>query len=144
MLSLLLSTLEMMFLTFAIGFFVAGIIKGIAFWADSLDFFSSHQEELKRLKRMRRIRRRTFKLLGIIPSENEESQEPEIEKFYRGENDDFQDDKPQGYYHGVSHGSAELDLMDYYYPNVSKIKILEKQIQDMKEGNENNENSLKK
>lgn len=144
MLSLLLSTLEMMALTFVIGFFVAGIIKGIAFWADSLDFFSSHQEELKRLKRMRRIRHRTFKLLGITPSEIEEPQEPEIEKFYRGENDDFSGSKHQEYYHGVSHGAGDLDLMDYYYPNISKIEILEKQIRDMEVNDENNKNSSKK
>ena len=35
MLSLFISTLEMMGLTFVIGFFVAAVIKGIAFWADS-------------------------------------------------------------------------------------------------------------
>ena len=40
---LFLPTLEMMGLTFAIGFFVAFIIKLIASAADSLDFYSSHQ-----------------------------------------------------------------------------------------------------
>lgn len=38
---LFLPTLEMMGLTFAIGFFVAFIIKLIASAADSLDFYSS-------------------------------------------------------------------------------------------------------
>ena len=43
MLDLLIATLEMMGLTFVIGFFVAFIIKMIAFAADSFDFYSSHQ-----------------------------------------------------------------------------------------------------
>ena len=46
MLSLLLSTLEMMALTFIIGFVVAGVIKLIAVWADSLEFHHSHSDEL--------------------------------------------------------------------------------------------------
>lgn len=49
MLDLLIATLEMMGLTFVIGFFVAFIIKMIAFAADSFDFYSSHQKELLRL-----------------------------------------------------------------------------------------------
>lgn len=49
---LFLPTLEMMGLTFAIGFFVAFIIKLIASAADSLDFYSSHQQELLRLHRI--------------------------------------------------------------------------------------------
>ena len=44
MIHLLLSTLEMVVLTFVIGFFVAGVIKVIAVWADSMDFYSSHQD----------------------------------------------------------------------------------------------------
>lgn len=51
MLDLLIATLEMMGLTFVIGFFVAFIIKMIAFAADSFDFYSSHQKELLRLRR---------------------------------------------------------------------------------------------
>ena len=39
MIHLLLSTLEMVVLTFVIGFFVAGVIKVIAVWADSMDSF---------------------------------------------------------------------------------------------------------
>ena len=48
MLDLLIATLEMMGLTFVIGFFVAFIIKMIAVAADSFDFYSSHQKELLR------------------------------------------------------------------------------------------------
>lgn len=53
MIHLLLSTLEMVVLTFVIGFFVAGVIKVIAVWADSMDFYSSHQDVIIRLKRLR-------------------------------------------------------------------------------------------
>ncbi len=43
MIHLLLSTLAMMGLTFLIGFFVAAVIKLIAYAADSFDFYSSHR-----------------------------------------------------------------------------------------------------
>ena len=48
--SLLLSTLAMMGLTFVIGFFVAGIIKSIANWADFINFYRTHREELHHAK----------------------------------------------------------------------------------------------
>ena len=41
----------MMGLTFLIGFFVAAVIKLIAYAADSFDFYSSHRLELLRLHR---------------------------------------------------------------------------------------------
>ena len=43
MIDLLLSTFAMMGLTFLIGFFVAAVIKLIAYAADSFDFYSSHR-----------------------------------------------------------------------------------------------------
>lgn len=55
MLDLLITTLEMMGLTFVIGFFVAFIIKMIAVAADSFDFYSSHQKELLRLRRLAQV-----------------------------------------------------------------------------------------
>lgn len=55
MYSLLLSTLAMMALTFIIGFFVAGIIKTIANWADFLDFYHSHKEEILNLREKRKV-----------------------------------------------------------------------------------------
>ena len=58
---LLLSTSAMMILTFIIGFLVAGIIKLIAVWADSLDFYNSHQEEIMRLKRLRKYHQKMAK-----------------------------------------------------------------------------------
>ena len=37
-------------LTFIIGFFVAGVIKVIANWADLLNLYNSHKEEIQTLK----------------------------------------------------------------------------------------------
>ena len=56
MLSLLLSTLEMMALTFIIGFVVAGVIKLIAVWADSLEFHHSHSDELMQFGKLNKLR----------------------------------------------------------------------------------------
>ena len=64
---LFLPTLEMMGLTFAIGFFVAFIIKLIASAADSLDFYSSHQQELLRLRRIKKFRQK-MELILHTPS----------------------------------------------------------------------------
>ena len=48
----------MMGLTFLIGFFVAAVIKLIAYAADSFDFYSSHRLELLRLHRWRQHRQK--------------------------------------------------------------------------------------
>lgn len=56
MLSLLFSTLAMMGLTFAIGFFVAGVIKIIANWADLFDFYHTHRAELQHIKQMQKLK----------------------------------------------------------------------------------------
>ena len=67
MIHLLLSTLAMMGLTFLIGFFVAAVIKLIAYAADSFDFYSSHKLELIRLHRWRQHRQKVEKKhWGII------------------------------------------------------------------------------
>lgn len=63
---LFLPTLEMMGLTFAIGFFVAFIIKLIASAADSLDFYSSHQQELLRLRRIKKFRQKMELMLHTL------------------------------------------------------------------------------
>lgn len=48
--NLLLYTVAMMGLTFIIGFFVAGVIKVIANWADFIDFYRLNHQELINLK----------------------------------------------------------------------------------------------
>lgn len=69
MLDLLIATLEMMGLTFVIGFFVAFIIKMIAVAANSFDFYSSHQKELLRLRRLRKLRQKVELMIRDIPIE---------------------------------------------------------------------------
>ena len=65
MIHLLLSTLAMMGLTFLIGFFVAAVIKLIAYAADSFDFYSSHRLELLRLRRWRQHRQKVVPAASV-------------------------------------------------------------------------------
>lgn len=73
MIHLLLSTLAMMGLTFLIGFFVAAVIKLIAYAADSFDFYSSHRLELLRLRRWRQHRQKVERLVRQIPIADEDA-----------------------------------------------------------------------
>ena len=123
MCDLLLSTLEMMGLTFAIGFFVALIIKLIAVAADSLDFDSSHQQELLRLRRLKRLRQKMEVLLHEPATEKNIFGNDTREDFSRGI--DRENEKPQGYYHGVSHGESKTTLLNYYYPEDTHLMYLE-------------------
>lgn len=139
MLSLLLSTLEMMALTFIIGFIVAGVIKLISVWADSLEFH--HNEELSQFSKLNRLRAKIGEILGL-DSVNEDEQtdaDDEREEFRQGVNSDLLHIKPSGYYHGVSHGASHLDLMDYYYPSDTRIMYLKKKEQMIRKNNTNKE-----
>lgn len=115
MMQLLVSTLAMMGLTFLIGFFVAAVIKLIAYAADSFDFYSSHRLELLRLYRWRKYRQKLERYVKQLPLDEDDTLEDTREDFSRGINRDIPGYQ-QGYYHGVSHGAAEQNLMDYYYP----------------------------
>lgn len=125
MLSLLLTTLAMMGFTFLIGFFVAAVIKGIAATADSMEFFSTHQEELQRLRRIKKMRSRLASLLRNRPGLDEPDLEDERENWKQGLNPDVTTIRT-GYYHGVSPGASKMDLIDYYYPD-TKMVYLKKQ-----------------
>ena len=105
MLDLLIATLEMMGLTFVIGFFVAFIIKMIAFAADSFDFYSSHQKELLRLRRLRKLRQKVELMIRDIPMEDNGLLDDKREEFSRGVNRELTD--YHGYYHGVSTGVSK-------------------------------------
>lgn len=130
MLSLFLSTLEMMGLTFVIGFFVAGVIKLIAIWADSLEFHHSHSDELAHFSRLNKLRGKIGEMLGMkILEDDDEQIEDERENFRQGVNTDYPRLKPRRYYHGVSHGVSHLDLMDYYYPQDTHFMFLKKEDQ---------------
>ena len=135
MLSLFISTLEMMGLTFVIGFFVAAVIKGIAFWADSLEYHHSHTAELAQFNKINKVRVKIGELLGLVPPKGTEQLNDEREDFARGENPDLTNMKPGGYYHGVSHGVSQLNLIDYYYPRDTRFMYLKKKEQIMKKRN---------
>ena len=113
MIHLLLSTLAMMGLTFLIGFFVAAVIKLIAYAADSFDFYSSHRLELLRLHRWRQHRQKVEKLVRQIPLETEESMGDYREDFSRGIN--------------RSPGASDETLMDYYYPRDTREFFLKEE-----------------
>ena len=119
MLDLLITTLEMMGLTFVIGFFVAFIIKMIAVAADSFDFYSSHQKELFRL------RQKVELMIRDIPMEEDGLYNDKREEFSRGVNRELSDYR--GYYHGVSAGVSNANLMDYYYPEDTHMMYLKQQ-----------------
>lgn len=130
MLHLLLSTLAMMGLTFVIGFFVAGVIKLIAWIADSMDFYSSHQEELARLRRLRKIHQKVATLITESAIDEIDYNNGERENFSRGI--DKSTDSSRGFYHGVSYGAPRTDLMDYYYPEDTHRLYLRKEEQMMR------------
>lgn len=125
MLDLLIATLEMMGLTFVIGFFVAFIIKMIAFAADSFDFYSSHQKELLRLRRLRKLRQKVELMIRDIPMEDNGLLDDKREEFSRGVNRELTD--YHGYYHGVSTGVSKTNLVDYYYPEDTHMMYLNQQ-----------------
>lgn len=133
MINLLLSTLEMMGLTFAIGFFVAGVIKIIAICADSMTLYHSHNEELAQFSKLNILRAKIGEILGLnVTGKEEDPVDDEREEFRQGINNDLLKIKPSGYYHGVSHGVSHLDLMDYYYPSDTRIVYLKKEEQLMR------------
>lgn len=111
MIHLLLSTLAMMGLTFLIGFFVAAVIKLIAYAADSFDFYSSHRLELLRLRRWRQHRQKVERLVRQIPIADEDALGDSREDYSKGIDRNFTG--YAGYYHGVSPGASENNLMNY-------------------------------
>lgn len=145
MLNLLLSTLEMMGLTFAIGFFVAFIIKLIAIAADSLDFYSSHQKELLRLRRLKKLHQKVEQLMWETPPGTEEYCNAQRGDYSRGI--DRESDSTYGYYHGVSAGASKHNLLDYYYPedihtmflrNAEEVKKNQNKDRSNKQGKQEN------
>lgn len=127
--SLWLSTLAMMGLTFAIGFVVAGVIWLIAYWAGSFEFYSLHQDELKRLKRIRRFHRRSASGWGFFAPLRKDDVDYDLSSYYQGVDDKPWEDPEDAdkFYHETSLGVSDLGLMDFYYPSDAKIAILEHQ-----------------
>ena len=133
---LFLPTLEMMGLTFAIGFFVAFIIKLIASAADSLDFYSSHQQELLRLRRIKKFRQKMEPDTTHPLHARKHLRQRHARRLQPGAT---MKRKPRGYYHGVSHGVSKKNLVDYFYPEDTHIMYLEDAI-----SHRDNKNKTKK
>ena len=125
MLDLLVATLEMIGLTFVIGFFVVFVIKMIAVAADTFVFYSSHQKELDRRRRLRKLRQKVELMIRDIPLEENSLYSDKREEFSRGINRELTDYR--GYYHGVSTGVSQGNLMDYYYPEDTHMMYLREQ-----------------
>ncbi len=140
MLDLLVATFKMMGLTFVIGFFVAFVIKMIAVAADTFDFYSSHQKELDRLRRLRKLRQKVELMIRDIPLEENSQYSDKREEFSRGINRELGDYR--GYYHGVSTGVSQSNLMDYYYPEDTHMMYLHEQ-EEMMYQNKNKKQSNK-
>ena len=107
MIDLLLSTFAMMGLTFLIGFFVAAVI------------------ELLRLHRWRQHRQKVERLVRQMPLPDEGTLGDYREDFSRGINRNVSG--YSGYYHGVSPGASEENLMDYYYPRDTREFFLKEE-----------------
>ena len=101
------------FVRLLIGFFVAAVIKLIAYAADSFDFYSSHRLELLRLRRWRQHRQKVERLVRQIPIADEDALGDSREDYSRGIDRNFTG--YSGYYHGVSPGASENNLVNYYY-----------------------------
>lgn len=139
---LLLPTLGMMALTFAIGFFVAGLIKIMAVWADSLNFYGSHHLELIRLKKIRKIHQRATEAVSHrVAKSYYDFYGDKRDRYSRGLTDDSQSMQTEGYYHENSYGVPDMDLFEYYYPKNTKILFLKEQEQWLASQSKQNENS---
>lgn len=139
MLKLLLATFAMMGLTFVIGFFVAAVIKLIASAADSLDFYSSHQVELQRLRRLKKVRQNVERLLWHNAIAEQDGSGDKREDYSRGINRDII--RYHGYYHGVSPGESDNNLLEYYYPEDTHIVYLEKREEMLQQHKDNSKKS---
>lgn len=103
------------------------MIKLIASAADSLAFYSSHQEELARLKRIRKLHQKVATLITESALSDEEYGSDGREDFSRGVTKHPGDNR--GFYHGVSPGESERGLMDYFYPEDTRTMFLRKEEQ---------------
>lgn len=115
------------------------MIKLIASAADSLAFYSSHQEELARLKRIRKLHQKVATLITESALSDEEYGSDGREDFSRGVTKHPGDNR--GFYHGVSPGESERGLMDYFYPEDTRTMFLRKEEQMLQHDKKNNKTS---
>ena len=155
MFSLLLSTFEMMAITFLIGFVVAGVIKSIAICADSMELHHSSSSEMKAYGRFERLRMKIAEIMEVnVPLDRTEKLvRDERQDYVKGINKDVDeaDEAIEDAAHGVSRGISKFNLMDFYYPRDTRLIFLKRKRAMMKkkpgspedENASSNENELK-
>lgn len=155
MFSLLLSTFEMMAITFLIGFVVAAVIKFIAICADSLELHHSSSSEMKAYGRFERLRMKIAEIMEVnVPLDRTEKLvRDERQDYVKGINKDVDeaDEAIEDAAHGVSRGISKFNLMDFYYPRDTRLIFLKRKRAMMKkkpgspedENASSNENELK-
>ena len=136
MFSLLLSTFEMMAITFLIGFVVAGVIKSIAICADSLELHHSSSSEMKAYGRFERLRMKIAEIMEVnVPLDRTEKLvRDERQDYVKGINKDVDeaDEAIEDAAHGVSRGISKFNLMDFYYPRDTRLIFLKRKRAMMK------------
>ena len=109
MLHILYVTIEMMALTFVIGFVVAAIIKSIAYATDSIEFYNAPKEEIDRLERMR------YKRLKRVKRTFAEENRSWVERDYGISRGRVVQELNDEILKGVSKGRPDFDINQYYY-----------------------------
>lgn len=136
MFSLLLSTFEMMAITFLIGFVVAGVIKSIAICADSMELHHSSSSEMKAYGRFERLRMKIAEIMEVnVPLDRTEKLvRDERQDYVKGINKDVDeaDEAIEDAAHGVSRGISKFNLMDFYYPRDTRLIFLKRKRAMMK------------
>lgn len=136
MFSLLLSTFEMMAITFLIGFVVAAVIKSIAICADSLELHHSSSSEMKAYGRFERLRMKIAEIMEVnVPLDRTEKLvRDERQDYVKGINKDVDeaDEAIEDATHGVSRGISKFNLMDFYYPRDTRLIFLKRKRAMMK------------
>lgn len=121
MVQLLFQTLQMMALTFAIGFVVASLVKAIAVAADRFEFHRIHYDEYQRQKKLRK-KRRVRRIYEILFSGSSTSDYDFSSEYYGVSRGDASVDLTEEFFRGVSRGTDDYNIIDYYYPKEKNKK----------------------
>ena len=110
----------MMFLTFLIGFVVAGIIKAVSATAEYYEFVFDHRESLKILKKrksrhleaLKQIEKSITKIKtkGVVPDS----------EYFTGVSYGASEYNLLDYLNEPNRGSSRYNILDYYYSDVDE------------------------
>lgn len=116
--NLLFQTVQMMALTFAIGFVVAGVIKGIALAADYFEFHREHHDQLVRLKKLSKLRAK--EIHRLVTEEDIEGIGLWADSYHGVSKGALKVDLTDDFLHGMSRGGDDYNILNYYYPNANE------------------------